>query len=463
MHPQMTSKIRQNNCGRTIRVAILIVAVVIFQSRSFAQNGSSAKNRDTTSLTLAQALDYAMANNADVKNAYADLANAQQSVKEVTAIGLPKVSGSLALQDAIQKQVFVFPVNGVPMPIRIGNKYTTQMSINANWLIADGTYFLGLKSAKQFTDLSRKAASKTETDVKVDVAKTYFMCLITKENISLVDSTYSTLSRTFREVKALNKEGFTESLDVDRLKLQLNNLDISRKKLRDQYEIVLGLLKSKIGMEQSQPLKIVDNIDMINNSVTEIDTSGVVNMNNRTDYQVLQQQLVLNKLNVKRYQYGKYPNLAAAFVYNQSNFGEKIDYAKDKWYDNYYVALQVNVPIFNGFANDAKIQKAKIDQWKTENTIVKVKNLIELDAIQSRLKYMRAMDYVMQQRENLMLATRILNVTTVKYNEGVGSNLELITANQDLKTTQTNYLSAVYDLLVAKLDLIVATGQPIKF
>jgi outer membrane protein TolC len=122
----------------------------------------------------------------------------------------------------------------------------------------------------------------------------------------------------------------------------------------------------------------------------------------------------------------------------------------------------MNVPIFSGFGNDAKIQKAKIEKIKTEYTINKVENLISLEVMQNKLKYMRALEYVEQQKENLNLATRILNVTTIKYNEGIGSNLELITANQDLKTTQTNYLSAVYDLLVAKLDYIVASGQTIK-
>lgn len=450
--------INRMNAGRTLKFILLAGLNICFGSTIFAQTGKS----DTATLTLVQALDFAMANNADVKNAYADLAIANQTVKEVTAIGLPHLNGSIAWQDAIRKQVFVFPVNNVPQPIRIGNKYTTQAALNFSWLLIDGTYFLGLKSAKQYTDLSKKISSKTETDVKVDVAKTYFMCLITKENISLVDATYNTLSKTYKEVSALNKEGFTEALDVDRLKLQMNNLEISRKKLRDQYEIMIGLLKSKIGMNQDQPLKLTDNIDALNNGVTGLDTSAKVDLNARTDYQVLQQQLVLNKLNVKRYQYGKYPSLAAAMVYQQSNFGEKIDYSRDKWFDNSYLALQMNIPIYNGFSNDAKIQKAKIEQIKTENTIRKAENLIQLDVIQSRLKYIRAMEYVEQQKENLALAERILNTTTIKYNEGVGSNLELITANQDLKTTQTNYLSAVYDLLVAKLDYLIAIGQPIK-
>lgn len=418
------------------------------------------KNSDTTTFSLTEALDYAVTNNQDLKNAYADIAISDQTVKEVKAIGIPQVNGQVAFQNALQKQVFVFPVNGVATPIRVGNKYTTQASLNFTWLLLDGTYFLGLKAAKQYTDLSKRIATKTEADVKIDVAKTYFMALITKENINLVEASYVTLSKTFEQVKALNKEGFSESLDVDRLQLQMNNLAISRQKLQDQYTIVLGLLKSKMGLDQYKPIKLSDNISDINSKFIVTDTSSNVDLKGRADYQILQQQLVLNTYNVKRYQFGKYPNLAAAYTIQQSNFGETIDYST--WYGNSFVALQLNVPIFAGFANNAKIQKAKIEQIKTENTIAKVENLIDLEVQQNRLKYLRALDYVVQQKENLELANRILKITTIKYNEGVGSNLELITANQDLKTTQTNYLSAVYELLVAKLDYQVALGQTIK-
>jgi outer membrane protein TolC len=120
------------------------------------------------------------------------------------------------------------------------------------------------------------------------------------------------------------------------------------------------------------------------------------------------------------------------------------------------------VPIFSGFGNDAKIQKARIELIKSENTINNATNYMNLEVFQSRLNYLRAIEYVEQQKENLDLANKILNITTIKYKEGVGSNLELTTANQDLKNSQTNYLTALYDLLVAKLDYQVALGQNIK-
>ncbi len=440
-----------------MKIKLLFLLSLSTGLTAFGQN-SSSNSTDTQSLTLAQALEVAVANNTSVKNAYADVAMADQQVKETTAIGIPQVKGQVQFMNALQKQVFVFP--GLAAPIRVGNTYTTTASINMSWLMLDATYFLGLKAAKTYTDLAKKAASKTETDVKIDVAKTYFMALIAKENIELLNSNVGTLNKTLTQVKALNKEGFTESLEVDRLQLQLNNLAISKQQVIDQYEIVLGLLKVKMGLSQDKNIKLSDDINSINAQYSDIDTTATLNLSARTDFQLLQQQLTLNKMDVQRYQYSKYPNLVGAATYQQNNMGETLDFGK--WYSNSFYALQVNVPIFSGFGNDARIQKAKITQYKTENTIYNAKNLIELDVFQTKQKYLRALDRVVQQKENLDLANRILNISTIKYNEGVGSNLELITATQDVRNTQTNYLSALYDLLVTKLDYQVALGQTIK-
>lgn len=426
---------------------------------AFAQN-SNGNQADTTVLTLQQAIDYALANNLNYKNAIADVAYAEQQVKEVKSIGIPQAKIQVQFQDAIQKQVFVFPVNNVPTPIRVGNKYTTQAAFNVSWLMLDGTYFLGLKAANQFTELSKRVAVKTEIDLRADVAKSYFMALITSENIKLVSTSRNTIKALYDQTYALNREGLAEALDVDRLKLQLSNTDITLNKLNDQYQIVLAVLKTKIGMSPEKPIKLTEDINALNDRYTVADTSEL-SLSNRSEYRILEQQMTLNKYNVKRYEYGKYPSLAGGFTYQQSTFGETIDYSK--WYDNYFIGLQLNIPIFSGFGNDAKIQKAKIDVIKTENTMANTANYLRLEVFQAKQKYLRAQEYVEQQRENLDLANRIVTTTTIKYKEGVGSNLEITTATQDQKTAQTNYLNALYDLLIAKLEYNQAMGQTAKF
>jgi len=438
---------------------LLFVFILATSANIYSQN-QNKKTADTLSFNLQQAIDYALTNNPNYKNAVADVAYAQQQVKEVKAIGIPQAKINVQMQDAIQKQVFVFPVNGIPTPIRIGNKYTTQAALNVTWLMLDGSYFLGLKAASEFTEMSKKLAYKSELDIRTDVSKTYFMALITLENIKLVGTSYNTINSLYTQTAALNKEGFAESLDVDRLKLQLNNITITQHKLNDQYQIVLALLKSKMGMNPEQAMKLTDDINLINDKYTVTDTSEL-KLSNRAEYQILQQQLLLNKYDVRRYQFGKYPSLAGAFTYQQSTFGETIDYSK--WYDNYFLALQLSIPVFGGFGNDAKIQKAKITQIKTENSISNVENLLTLEVFQAKQKYLRAEEYVIQQKENLALADKIVNITMIKYKEGVGSNLEVTTATQDQKNAQTNYLNALYDLIIAKIDYNTAMGQPTKF
>lgn len=442
-----------------MKPTLLFVFILATSANIYSQTPNK-KTADTLSFTLQQAIDYALTNNPTYKNAVADVAYAQQQVKEVKAIGIPQAKINVQMQDAIQKQVFVFPVNGTPTPIRIGNKYTTQAALNVTWLMLDGSYFLGLKAASEFTEMSKKLAYKSELDIRTDVSKTYFMALITLENIKLVGNSYNTINSLYTQTSALNKEGFAESLDVDRLKLQLNNISITQHKLNDQYQIVLALLKSKMGMNPEQAIKITDDINLINERYTVTDTSEL-KLSNRAEYQILQQQLLLNKYDVRRYQFGKYPSLAGAFTYQQSTFGETIDYSK--WYDNYFLALQLSIPVFGGFGNDAKIQKAKITQLKTENSIANVENLLTLEVFQAKQKYLRAEEYVLQQKENLALADKIVNITTIKYKEGVGSNLEVTTATQDQKNAQTNYLNALYDLIIAKIDYNTAMGQPTKF
>ena len=63
------------------------------------------------------------------------------------------------------------------------------------------------------------------------------------------------------------------------------------------------------------------------------------------------------------------------------------------------------------------------------------------------------------QQANLDLATDVARVTRIKFNAGVGSNLEVVTAETDLRTAQTNYYAAIYDVLVAKVDRDKATGE----
>jgi outer membrane protein TolC len=86
----------------------------------------------------------------------------------------------------------------------------------------------------------------------------------------------------------------------------------------------------------------------------------------------------------------------------------------------------------------------------------------ELEATVAGISYANAYTTMMSQKKNMELAMHVYDVTQKKYKGGVGSNIEIVTAETSLVEAQTNYYNAVYDMLVARLDYAKATGTLVK-
>ena len=122
-------------------------------------------------------------------------------------------------------------------------------------------------------------------------------------------------------------------------------------------------------------------------------------------------------------------------------------------------SLSLNVPIFDGFYKKAKVDQSKVEIAKTSNTIAQLTNGINLELSQARTQYVNAIKTLELQGKSVKLAESIYNTTAIKFKEGVGSSFEMITAESDLTTAKTNYLNALYDLSVAKINLDKTLGN----
>jgi outer membrane protein TolC len=59
----------------------------------------------------------------------------------------------------------------------------------------------------------------------------------------------------------------------------------------------------------------------------------------------------------------------------------------------------------------------------------------------------------------MTLAETVFNQTKKKYEVGTGSSTEINAAQTDLQAAQTNYIDALYDAIIAKVDLLKALGK----
>ncbi len=425
--------------------------------------------QDSRSFSLEEAIAYGLNNSIDIKDGLLDVADADQRVVEAKSIGIPHIdfksnySYYFKLPVTILPDEFgIDPTTGMVNPnfnneVTFGTRNTFDLGLEFSTLLFDGSYFTGLEAAKYYTNQARLSLDSKKDEVRNTIRDAYLPALIIEENSKILDKNLENVRRLLFETQELYKAGFVEQLDVDRLQLSVANLNAEQESLIHQKELVLNYLKFVMGYPMQQKLKVVDNLDRLLLIPSEEDLTGHVDYTGRSEYKVVQSAIRLNELNVERFKDGYLPQLIAFGAYNWNWQGN--NFKDGSWYDTGILGIQLKVPIFDGFDKKAKVQRAAIQLEMVKNRRDRLENAIDLQIQNGRTNYVNAKQRVEDRKKNLALAEKIYRTSQIKYKEGIGSSLEITTAEQGLFQAQANYVNARYDLLVAKVTLDKALGR----
>jgi len=432
---------------------------------------SEAKN-----YTLRQCVDYALANNSSIKNATIDEYIAKAKVGETTALGLPQINGSVGLQHANPLRAFFGKGNGQPslfaggLVIPDGVEFSApnffqlrnsfDASITVTQLIFSSSYIIGLQAAKTYKALSAISKENTKIQVVENVTKAYYMYLVNVQRQNLFNANIARLDSLLKQTKASSKAGFVEQIDVDRLEVTYNNLITERDKFTNMLVLSGLLLKFQMGMPISESLSLTDKIEEVSLDSNSVSSEGA-NFANRTEYKLLETQLRLNSLNNKNEKYSFLPSIQASANVGRFSQSDKYNFFKSghPWVNYGIYSIGANIPIFDGLGKVKRVQQSKLELEKTENNMNQFKQVVDLEAKSSELTFKNNIKSLKVQQRNLNLAKEVVRISQIKYKAGVGSNIEVITAESSLKESQVNYYNALYEAIVAKVDYDKALGN----
>jgi len=423
-----------------------------------------------TSFSLKQAIDYAYQNQTNVKNAVLDEAIAKQKVKEVTGMGLPQIGSSFDVKDFLEIPTSLIPAEffgGAPgtfAPVQFGTQYQATAGLDASQLLFSSDFFLALKANKVFLELSERATERTKIETAVAVSKAYYTVLVNDERLKLMEANVARLKKTMEDTKALNENGFVEKIDYDRLTVIYNNLLVEQEKVQRLLGLGTYLLKYQMGMDVNATISLTDKIADIKFDGLSNTSAEKFDYAKRVEYNLFQAQYNLSKLELKRNKLSYLPNAFAYGVMSANAQRNEFDiFDTDKgWFPTAIVGATVKMPIFTSGQRHFKIQQAKLSLQKAENNIDFIKKSIDLEFASSVTMLQNASSSLAIQKKNIELAEDVFRVSKIKYDQGVGSNLEILTAETALKEAQTNYYNALFDALVAKIDFDKANGTLIK-
>jgi outer membrane protein len=469
-----------------MRIKYIVLMLSILPMASWAQSNAP------TSFTLQDCLDYALANSISVQNSILDEESAKAKVKETVGIGLPQISGNISAQKSPTQQRFfsqyqpgstfgVTDAQAAALGINAGDVYAAQnffqlkgsgdASLSINQLIFNGSYIVGIQASNAYKELAVKQSNKTKGDISADVAKSYFNVLINKDRLELFTVNLARLDTLYRNTLAMNENGFAERIEVDRLKVALNNLKSEQENIKNLNILSMKLLKFQMSYPLDQPLELEGKIEDVLGRVLEPMNDELSYMN-RPDYQVLMANQKLQELNLKNKYAEALPSIGAfanmgystqspsfgGLFSTQSDFSAVAGLGPDKWYGYSTVGLRLSWSLFTGLQRNYQIQQQKIELEKIENNVDQFENMIQMEVVESGLTLNNALEKLSVQQENKELAERIYQISQIKYQEGVGSNLEVVDADSALKEAQTNYYNALFEAIIAKIDLSMALG-----
>lgn len=449
--------------------ASLWIACVLWAGLTQAQDGVAVTPNNGAAtvhrLSAKQAVETARKNNIQVKKSLEDILLQHQVNREVTSSALPQINGSGNYTNNLKLPVSLLPAEffggspGTFIPIKFGVQHTATFGATLEQILFDGQVFVGLQAREASLDYYRKTSEITEESVAVNVYKVYYQLLIGRQQLDLFHDNIERFSKLFHDTKIMYDNGFAEQLDVDKVNVTLTNLRTDSINLHTQLTNGELGLKMLMGMPMKDSITLTDEltVDMIKEDV--LDTA--FRYDERREYQLLQIGKKLNQYNVKRYKYTYLPTLSAFGNYYTNAQRNNFDFFKSggDWFQQGAVGLRISLPIFDGFRRDAQIKQARINVRKTDLDIENVKLQIDNDVASSYQKLKDAIKAIDAQKVNVETAEKVYEQTKKKFEQGLGSNTEINTAQTEMRTAQTNYFNSLYNATVARVDYRKAIGK----
>lgn len=442
---------------------------------------NSAFTQKRYDLSVKEAVDLAFKNVPDVRNAALDIQIQRAQNKEITGQALPQLSGTASLNRYLQLPKILFPdasqagiydvllrerlvPQGTPIPapaiqaISFYQPWNAGIGATFSQILFQPDVFVGLKARKTAINYSEATFNVIKERVRDSAYRRYYAILIAQKQSEFLEAGIGRLQKLYHDDSIMLVNGFAEKLDLDKVQVQLTNLQTSLSVLENSIKLAYAGLKYSIGISQQDTVVLREALTA--EDVKEDVLNDNFKYDDRKEIQAIGYSRKLQVLNVERYRLGYIPTLTTTVNYSEQGQGQKFITNKNTfWLKSSFVGLNLSVPIFDGFQRRYKIQQEKLNLQKVDNSIDNLKQVIDLQQTASKETLKNTLLNLDAQQRNVKLAENVYNITKKKFEAGIGSSFEVLQSDTDWQTAQANYFTGLYNAIIAKISYKSSLGK----
>ncbi len=408
--------------------------------------------------TIQQCIDTAQVHNKNLQISKNNIQSGEQKQMEAMANLFPKINANADYRyyTNLPYQLMPLSVFGGPDGKFKEAQFGVPHNINANLQFSMPIYnsqIIGaIQNSKLASEINLLQFKKTEEQIYFEISNLYYNVQILNSQLAFIDSNLLNSKLLLKNVLILKEQLLAKGSDVNKIQLQVEQLTTQRALIKSKTDQVLNALKFTIGLSSEQKIEIdlkikyQDKIQYTNSTTTDIQ---LVKTQNR---------FIKNELRTIRN--SKLPSLSLFGTYGTMGYGyDKVPNDFLKFYPIGFGGVQLNFPLLNGTVTQRKINQKKIDLKNSELQqllVIEQNNMLVENAKLQRESVANSVETNLSQ---IQLAKSIYHQTVLQQKQGIANLTDVLLADNSLRESQQNYLSAVIEYLKSDLELKKLTGN----
>lgn len=411
---------------------------------------SSAFAADTVNLTLQDSVRMALENNRTIKQSEADRDSSDWALHEARRNAGPTFTWSTGLSR------FSGRTSGTAPHVR--NQYNTfTNTYSVSFPVYTGGKIEGaIEAAEYGVGAADLVLENTKQAIRAQAAADYYNVLQYRNLIKVAQESVDNLQAHLDNVNAQFRVGTVAKSDVLRSQVQLANEQLNLVNARNNYDVAVATLNNLIGLPTDTVLDLKDDLNYEKYDLTLAGCTSYA-MENRPDVLAAEYSVKAAEAAVNSAKAGYRPSVALNASKNTSG-GHR--FSKDG--DNYWtLAASAQWNIFDNNITQAQVAQKKAALAKAQQSAMAAQESAQLDVQTAYLRLQAAEQNIKTSKVAVEQAQEDYKIAQVRYSAGVGTNLDVMDADEKLTSARTNYYTALYNYNTSKAALDKAMGKPV--
>lgn len=403
--------------------------------------------------SLADVVAFALDNRPAVHQALIDEEIGEREIASALSGWFPQINATGTYNHNIKIPTNVIGGN----VIQLGQPHVSAAVFQADQQILNPGLLQAAKAAKFIRQRNALNTENSRINTVVEVSKAYYDILTSEEQLNIIKGNIQRIQRQRNDAQARYETGIVDNTDFKRAQIALSNTLADQKRVSELLTYKYAFLKELIGLSAGQPLDLsFDGTSM--ESEMLLDTSRSIDADQRVEFRQLQTVRQLQQLNTRYNKWTFLPSLSAFYNYAWDYRSTRLPALFDENFPRSVLGLTLNVPIFQGGKRIHEIRRSRLQETRIDWDIVNLTNQINTQFEAAMATYRANLNDWRTAQANVGLSEEVYNTIKLQYDEGIKTYLDLMTAETDLRTTQLNYLNALFAVLAGKLEVQRALG-----